>query len=157
MISRDGSDVHGNVRLGERIAAPTAPAAEPRGGTAGDVDAGRDGAVPSLYLTEQIKVGRHYYAQQYPDRDRAHRLVAAAERRGEIIRPANCERCGHTRKLDAHHDDYSQPLTVRWLCRPCHTHVHPKTQKNIGPVWAWPLQATHNDMALAMRGARDER
>jgi hypothetical protein len=45
-------------------------------------------------------------------------------------------------------------LKVRWLCRACHAYVHPKTQKNLGPVWAWPMQATGDEMAVAMHRAR---
>ena len=42
-------------------------------------------------------------------------------RAGNVTRPAACEECGATgRKIEAAHRDYSRPLDVRWLCRPCH-------------------------------------
>lgn len=34
-----------------------------------------------------------------------------------------CEICGDE-KADAHHDDYAQPLSVRWLCRTHHAQWH---------------------------------
>lgn len=34
-----------------------------------------------------------------------------------------CEICGEP-KTDAHHDDYTKPLEVRWLCRPHHVQLH---------------------------------
>jgi len=34
-----------------------------------------------------------------------------------------CEICGESNS-DAHHDDYSKPLNVRWLCRQHHKEVH---------------------------------
>lgn len=36
-----------------------------------------------------------------------------------------CEICGNP-KVDGHHDDYSQPLNVRWLCRKHHSEFHAK-------------------------------
>ena len=37
-----------------------------------------------------------------------------------------CVVCGKT-KAEAHHDDYSKPLKVRWLCRQHHNEHHQKT------------------------------
>lgn len=45
-----------------------------------------------------------------------------AIRRGELI-PQPCETCGVS-KVDAHHDDYTKPLAVRWLCRKHHSEHH---------------------------------
>jgi len=52
---------------------------------------------------------------------RAHRAVASATRRGELIRQP-CVKCGRT--AHAHHDDYDRPLDVVWLCRKHHFDVH---------------------------------
>lgn len=35
-----------------------------------------------------------------------------------------CEVCGEVEKVDAHHDDYQQPLKVRWLCKQHHLEHH---------------------------------
>jgi hypothetical protein len=34
-----------------------------------------------------------------------------------------CEVCG-IEAVDAHHDQYDEPLKVRWLCRRHHTRLH---------------------------------
>lgn len=34
-----------------------------------------------------------------------------------------CESCGAL-EVEAHHEDYSDPRTVRWLCRGCHLQEH---------------------------------
>lgn len=41
---------------------------------------------------------------------------------GRLVRQP-CERCSKL-KVQAHHDDYSKPLEVRWLCPVCHNHLH---------------------------------
>lgn len=41
-----------------------------------------------------------------------------------------CEICGTTATIDAHHDDYSRPLDVRWLCRQHHKQRHAEIDEN---------------------------
>lgn len=45
---------------------------------------------------------------------------------GHLIRASACEWCGgkSPRALHGHHEDYSKPLKVIWLCNPCHTMRH---------------------------------
>ena len=54
------------------------------------------------------------YQKRHPDKHRAHQLITAALKRGDLVRQP-CEVCGNP-KSQAHHDDYSKPLVVRWLC-----------------------------------------
>ena len=60
----------------------------------------------------------------------AHVAVHEAKLRGELI-PKPCEVCGRERVF-AHHDDYSKPLVVRWLCPSCHLAWH-RSQENSKP------------------------
>jgi ribosomal protein S27AE len=55
----------------------------------------------------------------------ARQQSAYAIKTGKLVRQP-CEQCGKA-KSEAHHDDYSKPLTVRWLCRPHHGAVHRKS------------------------------
>jgi hypothetical protein len=43
-------------------------------------------------------------------------------RRGKLI-PKPCEECGSV-KAQKHHEDYTKPLQVKWLCRACHLRLH---------------------------------
>lgn len=62
------------------------------------------------------------YRRQHPEHMRAHSRVAHAVRSGLLERLA-CEVCG-SEETHAHHDDYSRPLDVRWLCPLHHKHEH---------------------------------
>lgn len=53
-------------------------------------------------------------------------LVRKALRSGEL-KKLPCEVCGEV-KVDGHHDDYSKPLQVRWLCRIHHCEYHAKAE-----------------------------
>lgn len=53
---------------------------------------------------------------------RAQSAVTAAIKRGAIVRQP-CEQCGQS-PAEAHHDDYSKPMEVRWLCKPHHKQFH---------------------------------
>lgn len=55
-------------------------------------------------------------------RRRAREYARRAIARGRLVR-LPCEVCGHE-VSEAHHPDYSQPLSVVWLCQPHHKEVH---------------------------------
>lgn len=57
-----------------------------------------------------------------------HAAVARAVKSGRLIKPDRCEKCDEIRRLYAHHDDYTKPLDVRWLCQECHAEEHPERQ-----------------------------
>lgn len=62
---------------------------------------------------------------QQAERRRAQQRVRWAVYHGKLKKPTACERCHkETERLQAHHDDYSKPLDVMWLCwtgaAPCH-------------------------------------
>lgn len=54
-------------------------------------------------------------------------LVNRRVRQGLLDKPNICENCGKAKPLDGHHDDYSKPYEVKWLCRSCHMKHHFKT------------------------------
>lgn len=73
----------------------------------------------------------HFFRGGSREDDHAHDLVEKAVLRGELVRPEACESCcsGGTMRdgrttIQAHHDDYNAPLTVRWLCQRCHHEWH---------------------------------
>jgi hypothetical protein len=58
-------------------------------------------------------------------REAAHVAVAEAIADGSLTRPVRCELChSEDRPIQAHHEDYTLPLTVTWLCWPCHSRRH---------------------------------
>lgn len=61
---------------------------------------------------------------RHRDHVRARNTVAVAVNAGRIV-PQPCAVCGAT-KTEAHHDDYSKPLDVRWLCQRHHFNAHGK-------------------------------
>lgn len=69
----------------------------------------------------------HAYAQRNQYKKRAHSRVRHAKARGDMEAPKICPSCGAEGKTHAHHDDYSQPLEVQFLCPQCHSNHHHKT------------------------------
>lgn len=58
---------------------------------------------------------------RHPEKYHARMAIANAVRGGRISRMP-CEVCGDP-KSEGHHDDYSKPLEVRWLCFKHHREV----------------------------------
>lgn len=75
-------------------------------------DRGRDAA----------RRGSRAFAQRNPIKYAAKNACSNAIRDGRLIRQP-CEVCGKE-KAQAHHDDYSKPLEVRWLCTKHHAAWH---------------------------------
>lgn len=74
--------------------------------------------------------------------DAAYRLVRNAIKRGELVRPSACQRCGCVpaptsdgrAAIQAHHHDYDKPLDVEWICAKCHRAETPLPEKMGAPV-----------------------
>jgi hypothetical protein len=59
---------------------------------------------------------------------RAQRMVRTAVQEGRLEKSDHCLRCGTEDVIIVgHHSDYSKPLDVVWLCRPCHAREHGKS------------------------------
>jgi ribosomal protein S27AE len=52
------------------------------------------------------------------------RSIAGVQKRAGKLIPQPCEKCGTSEDLQMHHEDYSKPLDVRWLCAECHQDEH---------------------------------
>lgn len=76
------------------------------------------------------------YAEQskelHPERYKARNAVSNAIRDGRLQRQP-CNVCGNL-KVEAHHEDYSKPLSVEWLCFQHHReHAHGQALRHRPP------------------------
>lgn len=74
------------------------------------------------WLSPAAKAARLAWAKRNRVKTRAHAKVKKAIESGELTREPCCI-CGDP-KTEGHHDDYSKPLNVRWLCKKHHDEVH---------------------------------
>jgi hypothetical protein len=76
---------------------------------------------------ERTKGANKRWQRRNPEAVRAHDAVYVALQVGTVCKPSRCENCGRrvwSRNLHAHHEDYSKPLEVEWLCASCHKDRH---------------------------------
>lgn len=77
--------------------------------------------------TKYYREKQKRYRVRYPEKAKAHQLVNEAILSGLLVKPSKCQNCGNFwLKLHGHHEDYSKPLNVMWLCHPCHRMQHRK-------------------------------
>lgn len=61
--------------------------------------------------------------QKNPARRKAQKLLQGEIRAGRLARQP-CFRCGGSEGIHGHHEDYSKPFEVMWLCHRHHTERH---------------------------------
>ena len=69
-------------------------------------------------------VTKKKYKAKNKEKVSAHAKVHYAIKTGVLVRPGKCSRCPVTRGIEGHHEDYSKPLEVDWLCNDCHEARH---------------------------------
>lgn len=77
-----------------------------------------------------------------PYKHAAQMRVYYAVKRGELVKPGHCSRCPETHRIEGHHDDYSRPLDVMWLCTACHRVRHRELRElGVDPCAAFRSEA----------------
>lgn len=66
------------------------------------------------------------YRARHGDRIAAREVAKNALAKGLLEKPYCCESCGKERVLEMHHEDYSKPLDVEFICKRCHSLRHRK-------------------------------
>jgi hypothetical protein len=96
------------------------------------IDRGRNGGISSrchecklIVDRERAKSRKSYFAEYsklHPEKRNAKDQACRACKNG-LIKRGKCEICG-SEEVVKHHDDYSKPLEIRWLCRKHHGEYH---------------------------------
>jgi hypothetical protein len=81
------------------------------------------------HKTPQYKAWRSQYMKVFLQKDveqfkRMARIMVGNAIRDQRLLCEPCEICGSLDRVEAHHDDYSRPLDIRWLCFAHHREVH---------------------------------
>jgi ribosomal protein S27AE len=58
------------------------------------------------------------------ERNNVRRLLCAAVKAGRVAKPSQCSVCGSGVRVQGHHEDYTKPYDVEWLCHRCHNIKH---------------------------------
>jgi len=69
-----------------------------------------------------LSASRRAWVERNAVKRAAHIITGNAIRDGRLVK-GECEKCG-TKSVQAHHDDYEKPLSVRWLCVKHHREHH---------------------------------
>ena len=64
------------------------------------------------------------WRKRNPEKYKAHGIVQKALTSGLLEKSEICEVCGHECDTQGHHEDYSKPLAVVWVCSDCHSKIH---------------------------------
>ena len=74
---------------------------------------------------EKSNLSKKKWCERNKEKRGATQAVNNAVRDGRLLKPDSCQHCGKTGcKIEGHHEDYSKPLDVVWLCTQCHSKLH---------------------------------
>lgn len=76
---------------------------------------------------DRVQAAKDAWAARNPEKKRAQTTLNNAVRDGKVEK-GECELAGDDcrGRVEGHHDDYTKPLEVRWLCRKHHAQHHRK-------------------------------
>lgn len=60
---------------------------------------------------------------KHPEKHRARNICGRAIKNGVLVKE-HCMVCGSNKNIHAHHEDYTKPLSVWWLCKQHHKDRH---------------------------------
>lgn len=86
---------------------------------AGDADTGLQECIEEMLKTDTRQAN---WCRSNPGKYDAHLAVQRAAKAGELENQT-CEVSG-IEAVDAHHDQYDEPLKMRWLCRRHHSRLY---------------------------------
>lgn len=86
----------------------------------------KDRECAARYRTEHPDRVKASQSRVDPFKRRARGILRMAVYDGRIIKPGACSECGWSGRVHGHHEDYSKPLSVIWLCAICHGLRHRK-------------------------------
>jgi len=75
---------------------------------------------------DKIRVRTGQWKRDNPEKSSAYLHVMWALKLGVLEKPKSCQSCNKEIKVEAHHEDYSKPLEIMWLCKICHETLHHK-------------------------------
>jgi len=78
----------------------------------------------AMSLKKKNKEKFQKYLSKYPNRHEVRMQTNNAIDKGLIVRAKNCENCGGSENIEAHHDNYNYPLNIKWLCKNYHASWH---------------------------------
>lgn len=73
---------------------------------------------------EKISKQKNDWKKRNNEKMIAYWKTASALESGRIYKSLRCDKCGSSELIDLHHEDYSKPLEVISLCKPCHRKRH---------------------------------
>ena len=76
---------------------------------------------------EQGRKDGAIFRKRWPGGAYARQLVSNDRAKGTLT-PLPCNNCNNP-YAEAHHPDYSKPLDVIWLCKPCHWKEHQRLRR----------------------------